>query len=173
MLAKLEWEIRQATIRSVDQKAVGHHAVNATLFAWHLTDWAWSAVDRHPRIRLLIGRELAISPAEVNFDRFRLWVKQRQPRLDVCEAITNGVKHAAVGVVEGESNSVEFRTSAATGPQDMKIRGPDGRVALTINMPPMWIPKFVVSGEKIEALPMLKEIAAFWKKFLNDNAIDG
>lgn len=69
------------------------HAVNFAITGWHLTDWVWNAICRHPDKLAAIARGDGLRPSELrSCEDFKRYVRSK-PGLAVCHDIATAAKH--------------------------------------------------------------------------------
>lgn len=92
MLGKLGRELDRLDAATTSEDAADHYA-NASITAWHLTDWTWSAIKQSEQLYDRVSSDLGLSRKMPDFKR---WLREQGcPELRYCQIISNSLKHFA------------------------------------------------------------------------------
>ena len=66
LLDKLDRELKR--IRGTNNRLeLADHGYNFAITAWHISEWAWAAMDHKYDLKIQIAKAIDISPAKLSF----------------------------------------------------------------------------------------------------------
>jgi len=91
LLAKLDWEIEQASqIEPQEEAVASYRAFNCAVTAWSMCDWIWNSAPEHLRDRF---RRESPKPEAEGSEPLAALLRKRSRELAICQQLANGSKH--------------------------------------------------------------------------------
>jgi hypothetical protein len=162
MLAKLAREIERIA-NTTDREDVSDHGTNAALTAWHLADWFWADIRGDWEIRTALAKEFNTDVKSFDRDELKRQVAKNCRGLEICQIIATASKH--VGWSSEKDNSGFTATGSA------RSSTTNGESETDYHVETRWILKVVIDEEKLEALPIFREVFAYWQQLINKHGI--
>jgi hypothetical protein len=172
MLEKLKREIERLAGSIIRQEIVDH-GLNATMTAWHLTEWTWREIQGSiPRFRSFTEKA-GTSIRELK--QFQEFVKRDCAELAYCEGVSISTKHFTFSKLPVFSTKVteRFRINpdpiGKDGAATRHQFSPTGEtVSYTAQACELWI----TDGRSLtSAAEVLEDAFQWWRKFIDEMSI--
>lgn len=173
------------------------HAINAAMTGWHLHEWVWDEIKKIERsdpptgdhldpdtqqqlrlqleqqkrnlaaLRVEIGKELGIKPADVGKAEFGQFMAKRNPSIELCRIIATGSKHLDAE----DTTDVEVETFVSASvltPPSLE----EGSSASSIEVIYTGVPKIRFGGIVISSSEAFREAEQAWTELIYSYKID-
>lgn len=173
------------------------HAINAAMTGWHLHEWVWDEVKKIERsdpptgdhldpdmqqqlrlqleqqkrnlaaLRVEIGKELGIKPADVGKAEFGQFMAKRNPSIELCRIIATGSKHLDAE----DTTDVEVETFVSASvltPPSLE----EGSSASSIEVIYTGVPKIRFGSIVISSSEAFREAEQAWTELIYSYKID-
>lgn len=173
------------------------HAINAAMTGWHLHEWVWDEIKKIERsdpptgdhldpdtqqqlrlqleqqkrnlaaLRVEIGKELGIKPADVGKAEFGQFMAKRNPSIELCRIIATGSKHLDAE----DTTDVEVETFVSASvltPPSLE----EGSSASSIEVIYTGVPKIRFGSIVISSSEAFREAEQAWTELIYSYKID-
>jgi len=155
--------------RGHDREAIADHAVNFAVTAWHLIDWIWCSYKDN---RLQLHKDaMTASQAWKNFEDFKKYILDREPKLHSCGLIANTAKHLVLTdkrwADQNDTSAVFIaaESQVVVGGEEVVIDGENVVVSI-------WKPTIVDGDDCHDACAEFAAISSFWTHFVHGETIE-
>jgi len=163
LLAKLDWEIEQASGVEPQKEAVAsYRAFNCAVTAWSICDWVWNSASKDLRNRF---KRESPKPNAKGSEPLAALLRKRSRQLAICQQLANGSKHFVLKKYNDPAVSSKRLPSMTYLFSD---DGKEGRVAAGPSA------MFIEDGSQMYgSVALFSEVRDFWRDFFNKYEIGG
>lgn len=111
-IEKLKDSLNQKAYDPRGYETAAHHAFNAAITVWHLTDWTWNSLNDENKKHLakIFNDE---TPVE-NLQSFQWHIRKKCSALAICREVANGSKHFSTHESSKVDAKMEVKAKLAT-----------------------------------------------------------